>query len=159
MMLPVVLFFLNLPNKGFGTAYLKASLAGTELADTGGPTVEKEGFILRFDELDLARTRRASRELFEGQTARLKGKFNPISDKQFTLYRLNMKCCGADAVPLKVQIIAPEPVLFSPGDWITVEGRIHFQKLPDKDEYVPVIRLDEIEQVRPALPDNNEYEI
>lgn len=82
------------------------------------------------------------REYWEGRLAELRGLFAPISDREFTLFRLKMTCCASDAVPVKVRIFAPEGIgkfNLERGKGVSVVGQVQFRKAKDRDEYVPII--------------------
>jgi len=139
-------------------AYLERSLGATQqLEAASGPIELKDGLVLGFKELDNARYTQKSRDFFEGQTANLKGKFSPVTDKEFTLFRMRMTCCAADAIPLKVRIMSPEPILYASGEWVEIAGPITFRQVTGSDEYVPVIMLDSGDKVKPTRP-QNDYE-
>lgn len=82
------------------------------------------------------------REYWEGRMAELRGLFAPISEREFTLFRLKMTCCASDAVPVKVRIFAPDGLSkfnLERGKGVSVVGQVQFRKLKDRDEYIPVI--------------------
>jgi len=155
LMLPVGLFLVNLPNKGFSIEHFGEDGA----IEIGSQVVAKDGeLVARFKELETARLTQAGRDFFSGKPAKLKGMFVKVTDREFTLFRIQMTCCAADSLPLKVRIIAPKPVDFEQRQWVEVTGRIQFRKLADRDEYIPMMLLDSNDQVKQTLPDNNEYE-
>jgi uncharacterized membrane protein YcgQ (UPF0703/DUF1980 family) len=112
-----------------------------ELEGGGGKIAEKDEIPLRFDELAVAAAMPSKRNYYEGHIGKLKGKYQPLSDRDFTLFRLKITCCASDAVPLKVRIIssAPLPQDLAPGDWIEASGQIQFRKIVGKEEYLPVL--------------------
>ena len=70
---------------------------------TGEPKyvlVPDEGTTMTFNELNEAAFDADKRKAYAGQTAILQGRFRRLGEKEFTLFRLKMTCCGADAVPL-----------------------------------------------------------
>jgi hypothetical protein len=53
----------------------------------------------------------------------------PNSDRAFSLSRLRIQCCAADAVQINVPILCRESVKgFSKEDWVRVTGRIEFRE-------------------------------
>lgn len=124
--------------------------------------VAQAGTEMRFNDLTEAAFSEEKRKSYAGTTAIMEGRFNRLSDKEFTLFRQKMTCCGPDAVMLKVRIIAPQSVgdrkYF---DWVRVKGVIEFIKTPGPDgRYVPVLRLQDVTDVQ-LIPNNqikNEYE-
>jgi hypothetical protein len=121
--------------------------------------VPDKGNEMTFNELNDAAFDADKRTAYAGKTAILEGRFLRLGDKEFTLFRLKMTCCGADAVPLKVRIVAPQSVNgFNDHDWVRVKGVIQFIKLPGQDRYSPVIRVPDITDVQRAVV-KNEYEL
>jgi hypothetical protein len=120
--------------------------------------VAQAGVPMSFNELNEAALDSGKREALAGQTAILEGRFKRLSDKEFTLFRLKMTCCGADAVPLKVRIVAPQAVNGRQDfDWVRVKGVIQFIKAPGQERYTPVLRLPDITDVQ-EVPVKNQYE-
>lgn len=109
--------------------------------EAGADVAAKSEIPLRFDELAVASALPARRSYYEGHVGMLKGKYQPLSDREFTLFRLKITCCASDAIPLKVRIISSEPLPqeLAPSDWIEVSGKIQFRKIVGKDEYLPVL--------------------
>jgi hypothetical protein len=117
------------------------------------------GSTMSFNELNEAAFDADKRREYAGQTAIMEGRFRRLGEKEFTLFRLKMTCCGADAVPLKVRIVAPQSVNgFNDHDWVRVKGVIQFIKAPGQDRYTPVLRLGDITDIQPAET-KNEYEL
>jgi hypothetical protein len=116
------------------------------------------GITMTFNELNEAAFDADKRKSYAGQTAILEGRFRRLEDKEFTLFRLKMTCCGSDAVPLKVRIIAP----YALGDrqdfeWVRVTGMIQFVKAPGQERYTPVLILADNNAIE-TVPVRNEYE-
>ena len=116
---------------------------------------------LKFSELSVYASREKSREYFEGRTVILQGQFwmMPGKDKEFSLFRVKINCCGADAITLKSRIIAPEPLQgFNTNDWVQIEGEISFQQVAGKNEWIPVIQLPSMNKIQkieqPANPND-----
>jgi hypothetical protein len=160
LMLPIVLFFLGLPNSGFSISRFdigKKQLEGDPLQEVkakGGQTLE-----LGFKELSNAALVPSAREELEGKTGLLRGMYaRQGSDKEFTLFRVKMNCCAADAIPLEVRIVSPENITRIPDkQWVEVEGQIQFRKISGTNKYLPVLQLKSAEQVK-KIPPQAEYE-
>lgn len=121
--------------------------------------LEVEGGIpMSFNELNDAAFDADKRDSYTGKTAILEGRYSQLGDKQFTLYRLKMTCCGADAVQLKVRIIAPTAMSITPGEWVRVHGVIRFIKATGQDRYTPVLFLSDVKDVERNVAVRNEYE-
>jgi hypothetical protein len=131
------------PSSGGAPKYVVVPQAGTEM---------------RFNDLTEAAFDADKRNAYSGQTAIMEGRFKRLGDKEFTLFRMKMTCCGPDAVPLKVRIITPQAINgFSDFDWVRVKGVIQFIKAPGQERYTPVLVLPDITDVQ-AAPIKNEYE-
>ena len=159
---PIALWGLGIPNKGFSNEYLGQMLGKNDVAlDKQLPDVaSKEGSVMSFNDLNDAAFDEAKRESMQGQTAVLEGKFRKIGDKEFTLFRLKMTCCAADTIPLKVRIkVEGGGSLsgFRDYDGVSVKGQIQFIQVPGKAQYIPVIKVMDITDIKKVdLP--NEYE-
>lgn len=136
-----------------------------EVTEKGKPpaysVVAQAGTEMRFNDLTEAAFSEEKRKSYEGTTAILEGRFKALGDKEFTLFRQKMTCCGADAVMLKVRIIAPQTVSRNYFDWVRVKGVIDFIKTPGPEgRYVPVLRLQDVTDVQLVPKDQikNEYE-
>ena len=131
----------------------------------GEPTlfvVPGDGSEMRFNTLTEAAFDPSKRAAYTNQTAIMEGRFKRLSEKEFTLFRMKMTCCGPDAVPLKVRIIAPYSVDFKDFTWVRVKGVVQFVQVPGEDRYLPVIRLGDVtaDDIK-AIPNDqikNEYE-
>jgi hypothetical protein len=123
--------------------------------------VSEGGVEMRFNDLNDAAFDPDKRKSYTGQAAILEGKFNRLTDKEFTLFRLKMTCCGADAVPLKVRIVAPQALSgFNEGEWVRVTGVIRFIKAGGQERYTPVLMLTDIgKDIQRGIKPRNEYEI
>jgi len=154
LMLPIVLFFLGLPNSGFSLNRFdfRTKLEGDLLKEVkakGGQTLE-----LGFKELSNAALVPSARDELEGKTGLLRGMYaRQGSDKEFTLFRVKMNCCAADAIPLEVRIVSPENIThINDKQWVEVEGQIQFRKIGGKDKYLPVLQLKSADQVKKIAP-------
>ncbi|MCS6852666.1 MAG: hypothetical protein NZ700_16035 [Gemmataceae bacterium] len=147
LLLPVVLYFLNLPNAGFSQDYIARQFRkNDELENTGIVSVPAKGsqpIHLGFLELDRAAGVEKKREEFEGEIGRLQGQFVAgSSSREFSLARMLIRCCAADVVPLRVIVISPTDLPpFEPMQWVEVTGQIQFRKVKDRNEYVPILQL------------------
>lgn len=147
LMLPVVLFVLNLPN---GVLSVRAA----DTSDVTGPGAEmkSKGLALElgFKQLEAAAATPQTREETAGKTVRLIGQFAGNDEKRFTLARYQVKCCAADAVPLNAVIMVDPsvPDKLKPRElrqkWVEVTGQVQFlqrpsQKNPKEMDYVPAV--------------------
>jgi hypothetical protein len=159
---PIALFGLGVPNKGFSNEYL-AGLLGDQDKSLGDAKLKdvasKDGSVMSFNDLNDAAFDEAKRESMQGQTAVLEGKFRKIGDREFTLFRLKMTCCAADTIPLKVRIILERDSLsgFKDYDGVSVKGQIQFIQVPGKSQYIPVIKVKDITDIK-KVNLANEYE-
>jgi len=159
LLLPIVLYFLNLPNEQFSAAYANHTMSKDQLLDEKIANVEDRGRVeLGFKELERAAFLENQRHFFEGKTGVLRGQFVPTSNAHvFRLVRWKMVCCSADARPLNVRIIAPVELTGIPAEqWVEVEGQIQFRK-NDRDEYTPVLQLKSANDIRKIPPETNPY--
>ena len=104
LLLPVVLYFLNLPNQGFSAD----AGGGLNAADFQAPTssVRSTGTAtVGFAELQQASLTPESRDYYEGKTITLTGQYAGNDSKRFTLVRYKIACCAADAVKLNAVIM------------------------------------------------------
>jgi uncharacterized membrane protein YcgQ (UPF0703/DUF1980 family) len=143
---PIALFFIGVPNAGFSPDRIarllgtEQSLGTTDLADVA----RKDGTVVSFNDLNDAAMNEDKRQVFEGQTALLKGRFRRLGDKEFSLFRLRMTCCAADTIPLKVRIITPYALSgIEDMTWVSVKGQIQFLPIPNSSplRYIPVIKV------------------
>jgi uncharacterized repeat protein (TIGR03943 family) len=141
LLLPVVLYFLNLPNQGFS-----ADAAGIDLSElslNGQASVSSRGQVsVGFVELQQASLTPDSREYYEGKTVTLTGQYRGHDSKRFTLVRYKIACCAADAVPLNSVIMVNDkssekvdPDTYR-NRWVQVTGRIRFFQKPGGDEFI-----------------------
>ncbi|MBY0527731.1 MAG: hypothetical protein K2R98_30315 [Gemmataceae bacterium] len=159
LLLPIALYFLNLPNSGFGSEHALRNLSKDDLQNSGLEKVDDRGRVeLGFRDLERAAYQESQRQLYEGKTGVLRGQFVPTNkDNVCRLVRWKMTCCAADAIPLNVRIISPESYGAIPaGQWVEVEGQIQFRK-NDRDEYAPVLQLKSRNDIRKIEPETNPY--
>jgi hypothetical protein len=149
---PIALFFLGIPNSGFSEDRIKKLLPDEQaLGSVSLSEVESKGSAvgLRFSDLNDAAFDDAKREGYEGQTAVLEGMFRRLGDKEFSLFRMKMTCCAADTVPLKVRIITPTALSgYNDMDWVEVKGQIRFIKAQNSNQYLPVIKVADVSDVK-----------
>jgi uncharacterized repeat protein (TIGR03943 family) len=159
LMLPIMLYFFNLPNSSFSAEYIKRDLSSAELeAPTTMVADRGMALDLGFKELTTAAFYPQQREELEGKTGKLRGMFSPRgSDKEFTLYRVKINCCAADAIPVGVVIVSAENITqIQPGKWVEVEGQIQFRKEVGKEKYLPALLLKSRDQVK-SIPPQSDY--
>jgi len=134
LLLPVALFFLDLPNKAmFAYADSSQGISFDGVSKSRGTTSAS------FLTLEKAALTPESREVFTDMTVSLEGVFAGNDDKRFTLTRPTMNCCAADAITLKAVILvdyrqveevanAPrlDPAKLSGGKWVRVTGTVKF---------------------------------
>ena len=158
---PVTLYFLGIPNSGFSDDRIKKmvgddpTLGPVNLSDVP----KKEGVVVtRFSDLNDAAYDQGKREGLQGQTAVLEGLFKRLGDREFTLFRMKMTCCAADTVPLKVRIVTPTALTgFKDMDWVEVKGQVHFLQVPNSNQYVPVIKVADVTDIK-KVDKKNVYE-
>lgn len=156
LLLPIVLYMVNLPNAGFSASRFRDDLKNQQLDDDGKPVQAKGGstLTLGFRELNEAAYIESKREQLEGKTVKVKGMFIPLGDKQFTLIRVRMTCCAADAIPMQVRIVSPGPLNgIKEREWVTAEGVLEFRKVTGQKKIVPVITLTDVSGVQPSQPE------
>jgi hypothetical protein len=184
LLIPVVLFFLDLPNQGFsnvkglsadqidlqsntGLAASTAELIGLAASPAStGPLAlvialaagDSKPMIMDFQDLEQAAYSPSHRDHYQGRRAEVWGQFAPsASPKVFTLVRYKISCCGADAVPLNVLIVSPEEVSKGRSAWVKVVGKIHFSPKRDKSGYVTVLQIASAKDVSDVPPPKNPY--
>lgn len=144
LLLPIVLFFLNVPNEVF------SNVKGVDLSQFGEVgTVAEKGidFNVGFLQLEMASMTQESRNHYEGKTVRLIGKYVGEEEKRFSLIRFKINCCAADAVPLNaVMMVDPnslEKLSWKKyaNKWVQVTGRVHFLKRKDNEQYMTALVL------------------
>ncbi len=144
LLLPIVLFFLNVPNEVF------SNVKGVDLSQFGevGAVAEKGvDFNVGFLQLEMASMTQESRNHYEGKTVRLIGKYVGEEEKRFSLIRFKINCCAADAVPLNAVMMvdpnSPEKLAWKKyvNKWVQVTGRVHFLKRKDNEQYMTALVL------------------
>lgn len=160
LLLPVALFFLQLPSEAFSGETDKP-FDPTQF-DLQGQVGGKEGlgekvYEVGFLELERVALTPHSRSAFEGRIVRLTGMYVGLDERSFTMSRLKMNCCNADAVPLKAMILlapsspadgkAPqlEPGKLR-GKWVQVTGQVRFLKQRNSNDYVTALIVSPTEE-------------
>jgi hypothetical protein len=128
---------------------LTASGVDPNVVDVNATFPDSKGFMgtLGFKELDFAKDSESQRKFYEGKVAQLTGMLVPSpSERWFTLQRLKIRCCAADAVPLNAVVLIDESrVKDLPPDseerllsfqalnrkWVEVTAQIQFQQGPN----------------------------
>ncbi len=160
LLLPIALFLLGQPQPGFSKEGIQKMLGNSTL-EGGTDIAAKDGAtVLGFRELADAAHEPSQREHFEGRTGQLKGMFMRLgSDKEFTLFRLKMRCCAADAVPVQVRIISPTNINHvQDRDWVDVKGRIGFRKIAGMEKYMPILLLESADSVQKSAAEYSEFD-
>jgi hypothetical protein len=138
LMLPVVLYFLNLPSPVLGSDYKPIVIGDLDTSNRDGADGDgKVDYDVGFTELENASLRPDLRANYSSKTVRLVGQYVNIDDQHFTLVRLKMNCCAPDAIPIKaVIVIDPTKAKESKmarldprqyrNKWVEVVGQVHF---------------------------------
>lgn len=159
LMIPIALFLLNFPNSSFSAEKFGRDLqTGVIEGPTSAIADKGQAYNLGFKELTTAAFYPDQRAELEGKTGRLRGMFNRLNnDKEFTLFRVKMNCCAADAIPVGVRIISNENITrFDPKQWVEAEGQIQFHKLVGQDKYLPVLIVKSADDVK-SIPPQPDY--
>src|SRR5262245_290991 len=159
LLLPIMLYLLNMPNNGFSKEYLSDRATGPpELSNIDIIKMDRKGndvLRLGFLELSSLAENQNSRQEYEGYMGALTGCFAPIgNDKAFTLVRFKRFCCDADVVPVGVLIICEEGYGNIPKlQCVEVVGQIQFRENPArKGSYVAVLQVPARDKIK-FLPD------
>jgi hypothetical protein len=163
LLLPLVLYCLNLPNSGFSREHTIGLIGKPAEIEGQDDLIEGKdaGDVLNlgFKELSSAALSPKAREQLEGKNGRLTGQYQEVRAKECTLFRLNVKCCLADAIPLQVRILCKEALpALAWGEWVEVVGQIQFRKKKGSSEYIPVLLLKSAREIDRTTPDPNPYE-
>jgi hypothetical protein len=132
LLLPVLLFVLDLPNDGLAARDISKDVKGPagEVADKGFAPE------LGFRQLEMAATTPQLRAENTGKSVKLVGKYAGSEDKRFSLTRYVIGCCIADAVPINAVIMvapnAKERLDWRKlnGKWVEVTGQVQFLTRP-----------------------------
>ena len=142
--LPVILYFLNLPNEVFSNV---KAVDLSQFGEVGAVAEKGVDFNVGFLQLEMAAMSQESRNHYEGKTVRLVGKYVGEDEKRFSLIRFKINCCAADAVPLN-SVIMVDPASMEKinwkgyrNKWVQVTGRVHFLKRKDNDQFITALIL------------------
>jgi hypothetical protein len=176
LLVPIILFLLNLPNKGPQAQAVSFHVDSThEAAGYAGMIAsapahqgellswvaalylsEQEGTAVSFkDLLDYAGQPPAAREALKGKTVSVRGLFVPSSSSNvFGVQRFRIACCGADAMPITIPMVTRESLLsrrdLKQSEWVKVTGVIEFQEMGGGLKTVlRVLNLDKIKACPP----------
>lgn len=179
LLVPVILFLLGLPNKlpEVGATNLQVSGAfekeamGYGALVAAGPAQWNQlsawlalshdpttGPAHKIDFLTLEQSAYSGRDVWNGKVVRVLGQYQPSMNslREFNLVRLQIKCCGADAIPLPVPIVSKAPITgVAPGQWVEVTGKVEFVK--QRGSFITVLRVPARANVKPSEPDPNPY--
>jgi len=104
--IPVLLYFLFPPEALTGHGVDEGAVD-----PTAGYT-DAKGYLgqLAFKELEGVPNNPHRRQFYEGKIAQLTGQFvaSPSTDRMFSLVRMKIRCCAADAVPLPAAVIVDD---------------------------------------------------
>jgi hypothetical protein len=161
LLLPVVLFFLDLPNQGFASIGQGKEV---DLADGTAAAVKDGDVITGFLELERASATENQRSDYAGRRAKVVGQVAPSAAKnRFSLVRYKISCCAADAVPLNMVAEVSEATdagkAFNSSNhrekWVEVTGVIQFRKVRRSENYITVLEIKPEEfKVLPSRPAN-----
>jgi hypothetical protein len=142
LILPVVLYLLNIPNKVFEGDQRIDHIKDINRDDIKTVGSTGDAFNVGFTELEDAAKTPDQREFYLGKTVKLTGKFFSTDPKFFTLQRYKLICCAADARPINVTMLVDSKNPKEQLDyntlnrkWVQATGRVQFLYLPDKGEY------------------------
>ncbi len=150
LMLPVVLYFLNLPNQVFADAR-SIDTSKLDLASKFAGDADAADFVdVSFVQLENAAMRPDLRSAFEGKTVELEGQYTKIDEQRFTLVRYKINCCATDALQLKAVIVIDPHGVKDPklaklntkdyrNQWVRVTGRIQFVNRQGTNQYFPAL--------------------
>jgi hypothetical protein len=182
LLVPILLYMLGLPNKtpsltappeavdltelvkerseqvttlaGFGTdgwsqlAYIAKT--GREAGEN--PDAQPVSFQL----LETMSASDADRAHWKGKIIKIKGQYMPRSDVLFSLVRLRIQCCAADAVQLNVPMLSKEPITdLKAEQWIEVSGRVDFRDFGGVQK--TVLLVPGRKAIKDSKPDLNPY--
>ena len=106
----------------------EADLEGDQLAEASkSADPNAKVWVAGFKELTDAAQNADARQRWSGKMAELRGLYNPVGNRQFSLFRLRMTCCASDAVPVKVRIYAPSDLSnygLEKGKGVVVTGQV-----------------------------------
>lgn len=106
----------------------------------------------------------ALRDEWKGKTVQAWAQFAPYGERQGTLVRYRIQCCGADAVAVSIpmqlshgslsEIPPPRP---QHNDWVKVTGRVDFRVLPGQGGVKTVLVVPRPSGIKKSNPDPVPY--
>ncbi len=100
---------------------------------------------------------------WQGKAVRVLGQFAPGNNRQFTLARFRMQCCGADAVQVNLPVVLAHGTLDDvpsrpqKNDWVAVKGRVDFRKMAGRAGEVTVLVVPRPRYIQKSPPDPDPY--
>jgi uncharacterized membrane protein YcgQ (UPF0703/DUF1980 family) len=122
-------------------------------------TVYRKVETVDFKKLESASVDEDSRQEWKGRMVRVKGQFvpSPYNDRQFTLVRLKIQCCAADAIPLRVPLICRESITdIATDQWVDVAGKVEFQEVAP-GRFITILRIPVKDNVQACAAEFNPY--
>lgn len=160
LMLPIVLFLLGLPHQGFSNDMLKRQMNVGEIEGAPKELASKgTDLSLGFRELSEAAYNESKQKALEGKTVKLRGMFMKLRDKEFTLFKIRMRCCAADAIPMQVRIISPVVLnRIDEREWVEAKGQLQFVKLARQNKVIPVVIVESGDDIKKIPPEPTEFD-
>lgn len=181
LLVPIIFFMLGIPNRepqlgasGFTIEThdpKEESIYGVTLTGLSGEFLGAFGPLLarqasdaiasKFDyynvkEIESWGTNAADREYFKGKAIQVRGQYIPRNDRFFEVGRFKIQCCAGDAIPIRIPVVAKEPVSgFKAQDWVEIVGRVEFREAAG--EHKTVIIVGKASQIKKCNPDLNPY--
>ena len=179
LLVPIILFFLGLPNKGPKAADYKIDLTAESQKEAmsaasliGMPSFSQAAYLHQSfanqpagDEIgaDFKTVMKSiedpvQREFYKGKNVTLRGQFVPASQdaRYFALVRFRLQCCAADAVDLRLDAVSRKAITDVKRDaWVEVKAKIEYVRR-GPNFAVRLVLQDEA-AIRPCLPDTNYY--
>src|SRR5262249_18215515 len=179
-----VLFLLGLPNKPPALRGHHVDLSGEAFQQgaatvsavlAGGPNVLDSAFLaaavagqrklgkakeIDFKTLEAAAYTPEDRDYWKGKAITVRGQFvpSPRNKSDFSLVRIRINCCAADAQQLNVPMRSDEPLNgLNSSQWVKVTGRVDFAASPGRDRFLTILRVPGQDHVVPCDPDTNPY--
>jgi hypothetical protein len=178
LLIPIILFLLGLPSRPPQIVAQEVVIdtraeaeQAARLTGLGVDGWQQLGFLaasvqdqadqtpipVNFKRLETMASSPGERDHWKGKTISVKGQFMPQTDRLFTLVRLSIQCCAADAVQLNVPILAREPITdIKREEWILVTGRVDFREV--KGKQTAIVLVNRRSAIRSTPPDLNPYE-
>jgi hypothetical protein len=170
LVLPVVLYLLDLPNGSFRSDRDVQPLIGLNRDAIKTTASTGDAFNVGFTQLEDAAKSADQREYYQGKTVKLDGRFFSNDPPFFTLQRYKIICCAADARPINVTMLVDSKDSKEQLDykklnlkWVQIKGRVQFLYLPEKGEYrtavivVPTKEEPLAELLKEVPPDPNPF--